>query len=241
MSCYGPLAQWYDSLTADVPYESFLALYKSIFKQDGGEFNLLLDLCCGTGTLTSLLAESGYDMIGVDASEDMLMEARDSAYSKGLSILYLCQEAAELDLYGTVDACISSLDSINYISPDDLPQLFHKLKLFIRPGGLFIFDIRSIEWLKSMDGMTSVDEDDDLLCLWRADFDEDSSTMNYGIDIFSRKGELWERESESHTEYAYSCSELSSLLEGNGFGDIRLIKDGPHGELGRIFIVSKRL
>ena len=241
MNCYSSLARWYDELTEDVPYTSFLDFYNTVFREDGGEFKLILDLCCGTGTLTTLLSEYGYDMIGVDASEEMLMEAQNNATQKGQNILFLCQEAANLDLYGTVDACISSLDSINYIPQNELKKLFSRLKLFIRPDGLLIFDIRSHDWLKSMDGSTFVDETDDVLCLWRADYDESRSEITYGMDIFSRKGSLWERESEFHTEYDYGVDFLSSALEEAGFSNPNVIINGPQGELGRIFLISRRL
>ena len=173
MISYGPLARFYDGLTGDVPYKAFAAYYRSLFASYGGEFHLLLDLCCGTGTLTVLLAKDGYEMIGADSSPDMLSVAREKAEETGVNVLFLCQSAEELDLYGTVDAAVSSLDSFNYLEPESLPEVLHRLYLFIRPGGLLIFDIRSKEWLKQLDGSTFVDEDDDVLCLWRADYDEE--------------------------------------------------------------------
>ena len=177
MNPYSELARWYNDLTEDVPYSAFADYYESVFREDEGEHSLILDLCCGTGTLSCEMAKRGYDMISVDASPEMLMQARETAADHGFSILFLCQDAEELDLYGTVDACFSSLDSINYISPEDLNAALKRLHLFIRPGGLFIFDIRSVGWLQSMDGETYVDENEDVLCLWRADFDESSMEM----------------------------------------------------------------
>ena len=101
---YGPLSMWYDTLTGDIPYGDFADFYKALFDSAGGEFNTLLDLCCGTGTLTALMARRGYEMIAVDASPDMLMQASGKALDADIMPLYLCQDAAELDLYGTVDA-----------------------------------------------------------------------------------------------------------------------------------------
>ena len=114
MNSYGPLARWYDSLTRDVPYDSFADFYEAEFASDGGEFRLLLDLCCGTGTLTCLMAERGYDMIAADESPDMLMQARENAGGLAAPPLFLCQSASELDLYGTVDAAICSLDGMDF-------------------------------------------------------------------------------------------------------------------------------
>ena len=240
MSCYGPLAQWYDQLTGDVPYGDFADFYEAQFAADGGEFKLLLDLCCGTGTLTALMTGRGYELIGVDASFDMLMQAREKAVGLETPPLFLCQDAAELDLYGTVDAAYCSLDGMNYIAPELLPELFHRLRLFIRPGGLFIFDLRSPEWLRSMDGQVYVDEQEDVLCLWRADMDEDEGLVVYGMDIFSAEGELWRRQSEEHIEYVHEFEALKALLEKEGFEKITLCADGPQCAIGRQFICAVR-
>lgn len=242
MSCYGSLAGWYDQLTGDVPYGEFADFYEAEFARDGGEFRLLLDLCCGTGTLTWEMARRGYELIGVDASVDMLMQAGEKAGEQQVSVppLFLCQDASELDLFGTVDAAYCSLDALNYIPGEYLPELFHRLRLFIRPGGLFIFDIRSPEWLESMDGQIYVDEQEDVLCLWRADLDREENCVYYGMDIFSREGSLWRREEEEHTEYVHSFEALSALLVGEGFTDIKLCADAPQTGLGRQFITAKR-
>lgn len=240
MSCYASLAGYYDRLTGDVPYERFIEFYEAEFARDGGEFRLLLDLCCGTGTLTCELARRGYELIAVDASVDMLMQAREKSAELRCPPLFLCQDAAELDLYGTVDAAVCSLDGMNYIAPEDLSEVFRRLHLFIRPGGLFIFDIRTPDWFRALDGDIFVDEKDDLLCLWRADFDVDMSAMIYGMDIFSRAGALWERSSEEHIEYAHEPEMLRAALESAGFVDVRLCRDCPQGDAGRLFIAAKR-
>ena len=240
MSCYGPLAAWYDQLTGDVPYEEFADYYEAEFARDGGQFRLLLDFCCGTGTLTCMLSQRGYEMIGVDASVDMLMQAREKAAEQGQSILFLCQDASELDLYGTVDAAVCSLDGMNYLPGDVLPELFDRLRLFVRPGGLVIFDIRPAEWLRALDGEIFVDENEDVFCIWRSDFDEEEGAVIYGMDIFNRKGRLWQRSSEEHLEYAHSEEYLRAVMEKSGFGDIRFTADCPQGNMGRVFVTAKR-
>ena len=121
MSCYSSLAAWYDQFTLDVPYEAFADLYEAEFARCGGEFRLLLDLCCGTGTLTREMTRRGYELIAVDASVDMLMQAQSKAAALERPPLFLCQDAAALDLYGTVDAAYCSLDGMNYIAPELLP------------------------------------------------------------------------------------------------------------------------
>ena len=240
MSCYGPLAAWYDQLTGDVPYSQFADFYEAEFRRSGGEFRLLLDLCCGTGTLTCEMARRGYEMIAVDSSVDMLMQAQEKAAGLEIPPLFICQGAEDLDLYGTVDAAYCSLDGMNYLPPDTLPELFRRLRLFIRPGGLLIFDIRPEDWLLALDGGVFVDEKDDVLCLWRADLDAEAQAIVYGMDIFSRRGKLWERSSEEHVEYAHSEETLRTLMEKNGFSDIRFRSDCPQGGAGRVFMTAER-
>ena len=240
MSCYRFLAPWYDKLTGDVPYTRFADFYEAEFRRNGGEFKLLLDLCCGTGTLTDVLSRRGYEMIAVDSSMEMLMEAQSKSAGLETPPLFLCQDAAALDLYGTVDAAVCSLDGMNYIPPEDLPEVFRRLWLFVRPGGLLIFDIRTPEFLRSLDGDVFVDEQEDVLCLWRADFEEDLPAIIYGMDIFSRQGRLWQRESEEHVEYAHEPAALQALLEQAGFHDVCLRPDCPQGDMGRLFITAIR-
>ena len=240
MSCYAPLARWYDRLTGDVPYGDFADFDEALFRADGGEFRLLLDLCCGTGTLTWLMAARGYEMIGCDRSVDMLMQAQGKAIEGAQAPLFLCQSAEELDLYGTVDAAVCCLDGFNYIPADTLPEVFRRLHLFIRPGGLMIFDIRTPDFLRALDGQVFVDEKEDVLCLWRADFDEDLSALVYGMDLFTRRGRLWERSGEEHIEYAHAPETLRTMLEGAGFDNVRLRSDGPQGGAGRLYITARR-
>ena len=212
---YGPLAAWYDALTRDVDYAAFADFYERQFASAGGEMRTLLDLCCGTGTLTCLLAERGYEMIAADASYDMLMQAREKAAalpSDCVPPLLLCQSAEELDLYGTVDAAVCSLDGFDYLPPEDLPEVLHRLHLFIRPGGVLIFDIRTPESFRSLDGEMFVDETEDVLCLWRAEFEDETAVMRFGMDLFQRRGGLWARESEEHIEYAHTPADLTALL-----------------------------
>lgn len=240
MSCYDALAPWYDSLTGDVPYGAIADFYESVFSADGGEFRLLLDLCCGTGSMTWELAGRGYEMIAADRSVDMLMQAQAKQGPCRVPPLFLCQAAEELDLYGTVDAAVCCLDGFNYISAEKLAEVFRRLHLFIRPGGLLLFDIRTPDFLRSLDGQIFVDEKEDVLCLWRADFDEESSALIYGMDLFTKRGKLWERSEEEHIEYAHSPETLFALLEHAGFNNVRPRSDGPQGEAGRLYIIARR-
>ncbi|MEG1491010.1 MAG: class I SAM-dependent methyltransferase [Oscillospiraceae bacterium] len=241
MSAYNSLAPLYDKFTTDVQYGTFADFYEATFKSREKPVKTLLDLGCGTGTLTSLLAQRGYELIAVDFSPDMLCVAQDKAAEQSNIIppLFLCQSMTELDLFGTVDAAVSCLDAINYLPPADLPELFRRLHLFIEPNGIFIFDINSPERLSSLDGFTSVDEDENSLCLWRADYDENEHALFYGMDIFTRRGKLWQRSFEEHIEYAHEPQALINLLSAAGFKNAEICKTGPQHELGRLFIIAE--
>ena len=244
MSAYTALARFYDALTGDVPYPALADAYENYLRRPQRETMTLLDLCCGTGTLTCLLAGRGHELIGVDASPEMLSVAREKAERTATAVtpMFLCQDAAELDLYGTVEGAYCALDSMNYLPPETLPALFHRLHLFIEPGGRFAFDIQSPERLRSLDGETFVDEDEGLLCLWRADFDEEENALVYGVDIFRReKNALWRRESEEHVEYAHEPETLRALLERAGFTGASIVTDGVGGEQGRVFLIAENL
>lgn len=242
MNSYGTLAEFYDELTRDVPYPAFADYYERLFSQTDGEFHTVLDLCCGTGTISCLMAGRGYEMISADASPDMLTRAmeKSSRLKSGIAPLLICQGAASLDLYGTVDAAVSSLDSLSYVPPEDMPEVFRRLHLFIRPGGLLVFDIRTPEFLRGMDGAVSVDETDDLLCLWRGAFETEKNALVYGMDIFIRRGNVWHRELEEHVEYAHDPRWICALLRQAEFSDIAIRTDGPMGGADRVFITAKR-
>ena len=240
MSSYASLAAWYDQLTGDVPYQAFADFYEAEFARSGGEFRLLLDYCCGTGTLTAEMARRGYEMIGADASVDMLMQAREKCAQLPCPPLFLHQRAEELDLYGTVDAALCSLDGMNYLPPESLPELFRRLHLFVRPGGLVIYDVKLPEWFQSLDGQIFLDEKEDLFCVWRADFQADRQRLIYGMDLFERQGRLWRRSGEEHVEYAHRPERLRELMEQAGFEQFRLHPDCPQKEQGRLFISAVR-
>ena len=239
MSAYIPLAPFYDELTRDVPYSAFADLYEEVFAEYGISAYTILDLGCGTGTLTCMLAERGHEMIGTDYSEEMLSEAQEKCWERELDVrpMFLHQSMTELDLYGTVNAAVSSLDSLNYVAPEDISEVFRRLRLFIEPGGVFVFDVNRPEWLRSLDGQVFVDETDDVFCVWRAAFAD--NRLTYGMDIFSRAGGAWSRRQEEHIEYAHGIEFLEEKLRENGFGEIRT--RALSGSENRVFISAKRM
>ena len=245
MSAYKELAPFYDRLTEDVDHGAFMRFYEEIFDLYGKKPKQVLDLGCGTGTLTFLMAEQGYDMIGVDASEDMLAEAAMKAYAMEPERrpLFLSQRMEELDLYGTVEAAVCCLDGLNYVPRDALAEVFRRLRLFIEPDGLFIFDVNTPYKLRSLDGQAFVDETEDVYCVWRAELDEEEEALCYGMDIFSRAGRRWERDFEEHVEYIHTPETLTELLENAQFRDIRIFADkkaeDPAEDELRIFIAAR--
>ena len=223
MNCYTSLAGGYDSLTEDVQYEKRAASLQKLLAKSTIPVHTVLDLACGTGTMTCLLAEAGYEMIGVDISEDMLSEAAGKTVSPGkIPPIYLQQSMEELDLYGTVEAAVCCLDSINYLTDARaLKRALQRLHLFVAPGGVFLFDVNTPCKLRSLDGQVFLDEREDLYCVWRAEFDRRSRICTYGMDIFERQGALWRRSLEEHYEKAWEVEELKRFLTEAGFGRIR--------------------
>ncbi|MCD8145777.1 MAG: class I SAM-dependent methyltransferase [Clostridiales bacterium] len=223
-NAYEGLARYYDGLTADVDYATWLEWYQGWFRESRVPVHLVLDLACGTGTLTCMLAERGYTMIGADLSPEMLAEALEKAQEvEGEAPIFLNQAMDELDLFGTVDACVSSLDSINYITDrETLAEAFRRVHTFLMPGGYFLFDIIAPQSLKDLDGQLFVDETEDVFCLWRAGYDKDNRVLTYGMDLFEREGSLWQREQEEHCERAWEVSELEKLLQAAGFAQVQV-------------------
>lgn len=230
MSSYQALALSYDALTTDVGYRRRAEYLDRLFKKSRLPVHTVLDLACGTGTLTCLLAEMGYEMIGVDGSEDMLAQAQTKAMDvKGERPLFLHQTMPKLDLYGTVEAAVSCLDSINYLTDlRDLKRTLERLRLFIAPGGLLVFDVNSVEKMEALDGQVFLDEQEDVYCVWRASYSHRSRILTYGMDIFQRRGQLWQRSAEEHRERAWSVEELTTQLTAAGFTDIHVWGDLKH-------------
>lgn len=241
---YSSLPAFYDRLTGDVPYMEFADFIEAIFAEYGVEAKILLDLACGTGTLMRIMAERGYDMIGVDTSWEMLSAAREKAEGLDPAPLLLCQPAEELDLYGTVDAAVCTLDGVNYMHPDTIGEVFRRVHLFLEPGGVFVFDINSEYKLRGLDGGLFIDETEDVYCVWRTEYLEEERACLFGIDLFTREGGLWRRSGEEHVEYAYSLRELKTRLSAAGFQSIRFFGDRamtePAGTEARVFVAAQK-
>lgn len=228
MSAYKALAGAYDALTRDVEYERRADYLEKLFRRSRIPVHTVLDLACGTGEMTAILTERGYELIAVDGSPDMLAQAREKAAGlSGDPPVFLNQDMPALDLYGTVDAAVCCLDSLNYLtSPKDVQRTFQRLHLFIAPGGLLVFDVSSAAKLAALDGQVFLDETEDVYCVWRTEFDKRSKICSYWMDLFTRRADgSWARSGEEHRQRAYSVEELNAWLMEAGFCRVRTFGD----------------
>lgn len=245
MNAYKALAASYDRLTNDVDYGAVVNFYFSILDWEGLKPRTAVDLACGTGSVAAILAERGLQVVGVDMSEDMLAVASQKAAHMEHPPVYVCQRLEKLHLGRGVDLAVCALDSMDYIiDPELCCKAIRKVYRALNPGGIFLFDVNTPEKLRAMDGQIFVDEDEDVFCLWRGEFDEKSNICSYGMDLFQRRGDLWERSFEEHREYAYSQEQLVEYLKEAGFthiavyGDRRL--DAPNASDQRIYLKARK-
>ena len=244
---YEYLAGCYDRFTADVNYPRWADYLEKHFSRSKLPIHTVLDLACGTGSLTCELAGRGYEMIGADLSEEMLAQAAEKAREvDGIPPIFLHQAMEELDLYGTIDACVCCLDSVNYVTrPKILARAFQRVHTFLMPGGLFLFDNNRPDKPRGLDGQLCMDEDEEAGCIWRAEFSPRRRMCTYGIDLFCREANgLWSRMEEVHEEYAYEPPELEEMLRQAGFRQIRqygeLKMRAPKPGEGRIFFAARK-
>lgn len=248
MSSYNFLAGCYDRLTYDVDYALWANYIEKHFAKCPLPGKTVLDLACGTGSLTRELALRGYEMIGVDQSPEMLAEAAEK--NRGIvpiEPIFLCQSMERLDLYGTIDACVCCLDSINYVTdPQKLARAFARVHLFLMPGGLFLFDINTPEKLEGLDGQVFLDETEDTYCVWRSEFSRRSRVCSYFMDIFQldSQSSQWIRGEELHRERAYTAEELTAMLRAAGFVNVKawgeLKMRPPRAGEQRIFFTARK-
>lgn len=223
MGAYENLAASYDRLTNDVDYEATVEFYFEILKWEGVRPRTAVDLACGTGSVTALLARRGIPVIGVDLSEEMLTAAVQKTQELAVRPVFIRQDLARLYLPKGVDLAVCALDSLDYLTnPADCAEALRRVYRALNPGGILIFDVNTPEKLRAMDGQVFLDEDEDVYCVWRGSFDEATNICSYGMDLFQREGKLWRRSFEEHQEYAYSRRQLTEYLKNAGFTHIRV-------------------
>ena len=204
-----------------------------------------MDLACGTGSVTALLAQMGIPTTGVDMSEEMLTVAQQKTMDLLPRPFFSCQRLERLRLPRAVDLAVCALDSLDYITqPEHCRQAIARVYRALNPGGVFIFDVNTPEKLRAMDGQVFLDEDDDVYCVWRGEFDSQTNICSYGMDLFQRHGKVWARAFEEHREYAYSAETLVGYLKQAGFTGIAVYGDRrmapPEAGEQRIYIKARK-
>ena len=246
MSAYGPLASFYDQLTEDVDYRGLYAYLMWHFNSGGVTLRRVLDMACGTGSLSMQFAARGVETLGMDLSEEMLGRAREKAENaKGPAPEYSLADMCDFSVPEPVDGLVCMLDSFNYLTdPADGIRALVCFYEALAPGGMLIFDIRPRRQLMAFDGQIFMDETDDVCCIWRTEFDESENICFYGMDLFIREGDLWKRSREEHYEYGYRLRWLKMEMEKIGFRQIRFYGDRtmapPTERDERVFITARK-
>lgn len=224
---YDDFSRFYDLLTDNVEYEKRADYFCRLLSMCGINGGIMLDLACGTGSISVAMAERGFDAIGVDSSIGMLNAARRKVFESGKDILLLNQSMDELDLFGTVDCAVCVLDSINHL--EDAQQVrdtFEKVSLFMNPGGAFAFDVNTLYKHKNILADNAFVYDlDELYCVWQNSFNEEDGSVDIDIDFFEEEDGAYYRSSESFTEQAYELDDIAKWLEEAGFEVIGIFDD----------------
>ena len=246
MEAYTGFASVYDLFMDDIPYEEWCSYLTCLLNKYGVDKGLVLELGCGTGTVTELLAAQGYDMIGVDASNEMLEVAMEKRVESGHDILYLMQDMREFELYGTVKAVVSICDSINYILDfNDLITVFSLVNNYLDPNGIFIFDLKTEHYYKDIMGERIFgDNREEGSFIWDNYYYEEEHINEYALTIFQKtKNGLYKKFEETHLQRAYSIDEIKEALEKAGMEFVTaydaFTEASPTQESTRIYIVAR--
>ena len=245
MEAYTGFAQVYDTFMDNVPYEEWADYYKEILREHGIMDGIVLDLGCGTGSMTELLAEQGYDMIGVDNSEEMLDLAMEKRAASGQDILYLLQDMRKFELYGTVRAVISACDSVNYLTePGDLVKVFSLVNNYLDPGGLFLFDFNTEYKYRELLGDTTIAENrEECSFIWENYYDLQERINEYDLTIFVREGELYRKFEETHFQRCYLLKEIKEAAQAAGLEFVTaydaFTRDPVRSDSERIYVVLR--
>ena len=247
MNSYHKFAQYYDILTSNIDYQKHSDYYDNIISQHMPDKGILLDLACGTGSLSEAMAKKGYDVIGVDLSEEMLSIALDKKFDSGLPIQYLCQDMCRLDMYGTIDVTICALDSLNHL-PDinSVKRAIERVSLFLNPGGIFIFDINTIYKHKNILGNnTFVYDTDDVYCIWQNTYNKKDDSVLIELNFFEKDSDIYRRYDESFTEKAYKINELTKICENSGLEVLNifdyLTDNLPREDSEKLTVVTRKV
>lgn len=246
MDAYVSFAAVYDVFMDNVPYEEWSRNIVEILKEYGISEGLLLELGCGTGSMTELLAEAGYDMIGVDYSEEMLELAVEKREKSGHDILYLLQDMREFELYGTVKAAVSVCDAMNYITgEEDLLQVFRLVNNYLDPGGIFLFDMNTVYKYEHLLADNTIAENrEEGSFIWENYYDPGEGINEYDLTLYIRDEDgRYRRFEETHYQRAYPVERVLELLKEAGMEVLQVLDadtlEIPVEETERVYIIAK--
>lgn len=248
MEAYTSFARVYDTFMDNVPYEEWADYLQDMLKEYGISEGLLLDLGCGTGSMTEALAKRGYDMIGVDNAEEMLEIAMEKKEKSGHDILYLLQDMREFELYGTVRGIISACDSVNYITEEEeLTEVFGLVNNYLDPEGIFIFDFNTEYKYRELLGEQTIAEDREACSfIWDNYYYEEEKMNEYELTLFIKEDKepgLYRKYKEMHLQKAYTLDEIKILIEKSGLKYVTAYdaytKNAPGDTSERICVVAK--
>lgn len=246
MESYTGFAEVYDTFMDNVPYREWAQYIRKLLEREEIDSGLILDLGCGTGSMTEELASYGYDMIGVDNSEEMLEIAMNKKEKSGHDILYLLQDMRRFELYGTVKAIISVCDCINYITEEEeLQQVFRLVNNYLDPGGIFIFDFNTEYKYKEILGdETIAEEREECSFIWENYYDEAERLNEYALTLFvQEKGDLYRKYQEIHLQRAYTLEEMKARIEESGMEFVAAYdaytEQAPTKESERICMIAR--
>lgn len=250
MDAYTDFASVYDTFMSDIPYGEWHEYLHGFLKEYGITDGTILDLGCGTGTMTELMAEQGYDMIGLDSSADMLAIAAEKKLHSGHDILYLMQDMRELELYSTVAAVYSVCDSLNYITePEELRRVFELVEEYLDSKGVFIFDFKTDYLYREVIGNQTIAENRDKCSfIWENYYYEEERINEYELSIFIKDSELsgepeiFRRYRETHFQRGYTLKEIKSLIQSAGLHLLAAYdafsREAPTINSERIYIIA---
>ena len=249
MASYGDFAYYYDMLTENVDYDKRCEYICGLLADNGVSEGILLDLACGTGTMSLLLAEKGYDVVGVDGSEEMLTQAQEKKMETGADVIFLCQKMEELDLFGTINAAVSTLDSINHVTDKEtVKEIFRRVSLFMEDKGIFLFDVNTpYKHREILGDNTFIYDLDEVYCVWQNSTDE-SLLTTISLDLFEKDEEdeeTYYRYSEEFSERGYDLDEIKSWLQGCKFEVLavyeEMTKDSVKADTQRAVFVARKI
>ncbi len=216
---YSYFSEYYDVLTQNADYTKRAKYFLELFKKHGHDMGLTLDLACGTGTLTLELSKKGVDIFGCDMSAEMLSVAQQKAYENDFNIMFICQKMQDLQLYGEINTCICTLDSINHLpSAKDVQKTFNRVNHYLSADGMFVFDLNTVYKHKYILGDNCyIYDTEKVFCAWQNNYYEKDDRVVVTLDFFEHIGKVYKRSTEQFSERAYSDNDIRKMAENAGF------------------------